>query len=84
VESRIQSAELANMRLADFLETTSRHPSREGAAPRIAVFDQFEELFTFYPERWSDREDFFDQVGEALEADRMMRVIFVYARRFHR
>jgi tetratricopeptide (TPR) repeat protein len=69
--------DLAKMRLAEFLETGSRQTSREGAAPRIAVFDQFEELFTFYPERWSDREDFFDQVGEALEADRMMRVIFV-------
>ncbi|MEM8488005.1 MAG: hypothetical protein AAF564_20810 [Bacteroidota bacterium] len=36
-------------------------------APRIIVFDQFEELFTAYPDRWRDRKGFFNQVVEALE-----------------
>ncbi len=76
-EGTIEPKTLAKMRLVDFLKTSPRISSKEGPAPRIAVFDQFEELFTFHPERWSDREDFFDQVSEALEADRMMRAIFV-------
>lgn len=77
-EGRIAPQLLAEMSLADFLKSSERPLSREGQpAPRIATFDQFEELFTFYPERWSDRQDFFDQVNEALEADRLLRVVFV-------
>ncbi len=45
--------------------------------PRVAIFDQFEELFTSYPGRWKEREDFFSQVVEALEADPLLRVLFV-------
>jgi len=53
-------------------------------APTVMVFDQFEELFTSYPGRWADREDFFRQVGEALEgnpkkglrSNPLLRVIF--------
>ncbi|HYR74853.1 MAG TPA: tetratricopeptide repeat protein [Pyrinomonadaceae bacterium] len=69
---------LAKMTIADFLNSEVRPMSREGMpTPRVAVFDQFEELFTFYPERWNDRQNFFDQVSEALERDRLMRIIFV-------
>jgi len=69
---------LAKMTIADFLNSEVRPMSREGMpSPRVAVFDQFEELFTFYPERWNDRQNFFDQVSEALERDRLMRIIFV-------
>ena len=69
---------LAEMSIEVFLNSGQRAISREGMpAPLVAIFDQFEELFTFYPERWSDRQDFFDQVSEALEADRLMRIIFV-------
>jgi WD40 repeat protein len=53
-------------------------------APTVLIFDQFEELFTSYPGRWADREDFFRQVGEALEGNPkkglrgnpLLRVIF--------
>src|SRR5262249_16539748 len=76
-EGRIEPQTLAKMRLVDFLKNSPRLNHKEGPAPRNAVFDQFEELFTFYPQRLSDREDFFDQGSEVLEADRMMRVIFV-------
>ena len=76
-EGSVEPEALAKMRLAEFLNNSPRVSSKEGPSPRIAVFDQFEELFTFYPERWSDREDFFDQVSEVLDADKMMRVIFV-------
>jgi WD40 repeat protein len=44
--------------------------------PRAIIFDQFEEIFTLYPERYKDRQDFFRQVAEALEADPFLRVVF--------
>ena len=42
----------------------------------VAVFDQFEELFTFFPNRWQDREQFLSQIGEALKACPLLRVVF--------
>jgi len=45
--------------------------------PRIAVFDQFEELFTSYPHRWQEREAFFKQVREALDEDYLLRIVFL-------
>lgn len=44
-------------------------------APRLAIFDQFEEVFTAYPDRWQERDDFFRQLREALDADPMLRVV---------
>ena len=45
--------------------------------PRVAVFDQFEELFTSYPHRWQEREAFFKQIREALDADYLLRIVFL-------
>jgi WD40 repeat protein len=53
-------------------------------SPIVMIFDQFEELFTSYPGRWADRENFFRQIGEALEGNPkkglrgnpLLRVIF--------
>jgi tetratricopeptide (TPR) repeat protein len=76
-EGQVDPARLTSMTLTDFLKSRVRPRSREGHdAPRVAIFDQFEELFTFYPERWADRQDFFDQINEALEDDRLLRAIF--------
>ncbi len=44
--------------------------------PRVAIFDQFEELFTAYPERWQEPREFFEQLNEAMAADRSLRVLF--------
>lgn len=68
---------LAELTLTDFLKQRKRRTNGNGeTAPYIAIFDQFEELFTFYPERWENRQDFFEQIGDALEEDRSMRVVF--------
>jgi tetratricopeptide (TPR) repeat protein len=76
--SKADPQSLAKMSIADFLNSEERPVGREGMpAPRVAVFDQFEELFTFYPERWNERQNFFEQVSEALERDRLMRITFV-------
>jgi Novel STAND NTPase 1/WD domain, G-beta repeat len=55
------------------------HPTGEEGlpSPSVAIFDQFEELFGFYSERWAEREEFFLQIAEALEADPLLRVLFV-------
>ncbi len=42
----------------------------------LLIFDQFEELFTYHPEHWRKREDFFRQVGEALEEYPDLHVLF--------
>jgi hypothetical protein len=44
---------------------------------RLAVFDQFEELFTAFPGHWEDRLPFLDDVATALQEDRRLRVVFV-------
>lgn len=46
------------------------------ALNRILIFDQFEELFTTFPERRQDREDFFQQINFALQEDPNLSVIF--------
>jgi hypothetical protein len=42
----------------------------------LLVFDQFEELFTRHRAHWREREDFFKQVAEALDAHDDLRVLF--------
>jgi WD40 repeat protein len=69
----------ARMSLADFLRERKSPVDEEGSPKlRIAIFDQFEELFTFYPERWQERRAFFAQVREASKAaDPGLRTVFV-------
>ena len=70
--------QLARSSLADYLREAERPTDEdELPVPRVVIFDQFEELFTFYPERWRDREDLFSQVRGALEEDSLLRVIFI-------
>jgi WD40 repeat protein len=69
----------ARMSLAEFLRER-KCPVEEDGSPklRVAIFDQFEELFTFYPERWQERRAFFAQVREASKAaDPGLRTVFV-------
>ncbi|MGD9001492.1 MAG: hypothetical protein PVF04_02420 [Anaerolineae bacterium] len=68
---------VAQMSLPGYLEKLEHLVDEEDLAlPRVAIFDQFEEIFSFYRERWEDREEFFRQVGDALEEDRLLRVVF--------
>jgi hypothetical protein len=74
----LEPDELVDCTLAQFLRLLPRQGDEEGYPElRVLVFDQFEELFTFYPERWPEREGFFQQVNEALAADAFLRVLFV-------
>ena len=84
--------ERAQLTLADYLKRRPRPPvpskeaedghktdspeNQEKRLARVITFDQFEEIFTLYPERYKDRQDFFCQVADALKADPFLRVIF--------
>lgn len=69
---------LAGTNLAGFLKDKPHQMDKGNLPlPRLLAFDQFEELFTFYPDRWKDREGFFRQVDDALEADPLLRVVLV-------
>lgn len=49
----------------------------EQLSPRVLILDQYEEIFTTYPERWRDRAGFFAQLAEALWSDELLRILFV-------
>jgi tetratricopeptide (TPR) repeat protein len=77
-EDETDPRKLAQTSLASFLKEREHPTDEEGLpSPRIIIFDQFEELFAFYPERWRDRERFFEQIRDALEDDPLLRAIFV-------
>lgn len=61
--------------LADFLELLTLRSGKEADEGRVLIIDQFEELFTHFPEYWERRADFFAQVQEALAADPELRVV---------
>lgn len=44
---------------------------------RLIAFDQFEEIFSAFPERWPDRAEFFAEVAAALERETTLRVLFL-------
>ena len=66
------------MSLTDYLKERKHRTDNEGQPqPRALIFDQFEEIFTLYQDRWNDRNDFFKQVRDALKHEnRLLRVIF--------
>ena len=69
---------LLQMSLAEFLKKLPHHKDTKGfSSPRVLVFDQFEELFTLFPERWREREGFFQQILHAIDEDELLRLIFV-------
>jgi WD40 repeat protein len=69
---------LTQVSLVEFLGEVE-HPTTVDELPsaRVIIFDQFEELFTSYLERWKDREDFFRQMREVLDDDPLLRVVLV-------
>lgn len=77
-DTEASSDEILQWTLSDFLANRPRLEREDGTlAPRVILFDQFEEMFTFYPQRWPDRNDFFEQVDEALQAAPSLRAVFI-------
>ncbi len=73
------------MSLLEYLNERQHRTDSEGQpVPRALIFDQFEEIFTLYQDRWNDRNDFFKQVSDALKVEnRLLRVIFTIKRGLH-
>jgi WD40 repeat protein len=70
-------ATLVSVTLPDYLASMRAADEQDAAVRlRILMLDQFEELFTKYPERWKEREPFLRQVADALVSDRRLRVLF--------
>src|SRR5262245_63086599 len=70
--------QLQEMSLADYLARRTAALDEEGIRkPRLVIFDQFEEVLVLHPECWDQRPNFFEQVRDALEADPMLRMVFV-------
>ena len=69
---------LARTTITDFLKEF-KFTSENGPlpTPHVIIFDQFEELFSTFHERWEDRKEFYNQVANALIADSLLRVMFV-------
>ncbi len=75
--SKTPIEKLKGLSIKDYFAARPRLPGREGISPlRVLLFDQFEEIFTSPVHRWQDRGDFFDLVGDAIDADPLLRVIF--------
>ena len=71
---------------ADIASFLAGLPDRTDAAGervlRVVLLDQFEELFTFAPERWQERATLIRQIAEALERDPLLRLVLVMRREF--
>lgn len=69
---------LAALTLSDYLKQRPPRVNKfNESSPRVIIFDQFEELFTAYSDRWEQRAGFFEQIRNAIESDTVpLRVVF--------
>ena len=62
--------------IRDHLAASERGQTSDGfPAARALVVDQLEEVFTAYPEKWSERPAFFEDLAAALRDDPLLRVV---------
>ncbi|MGO9971930.1 MAG: ATP-binding protein [Solirubrobacteraceae bacterium] len=59
----------------DFVDHLSAAYDASADEARVIIIDQFEEIFTVFPESWQSRGDFFVQVERALTVDPELRVL---------
>jgi WD40 repeat protein len=70
---------LARQTMTEYLAGLPPRQTSEGErANRLLVFDQLEEIFEYYPPGWqAQRQEFFQQVADAIQADPHLRIIFI-------
>ena len=73
---------VARMSLRDFLDRHTSSNVDQQDRLLILIFEQFEELFTSYPERWRDRREFFEEIRLALRDMPLLRILFVMREEF--
>ena len=81
-EQNINPNSLSNIDLSDFLSCyypLSNDKATGDSKPQILIFDQLEELFTFYPDdKWREQQrNFFEQVAKALKNNPLLHIVFI-------
>ena len=72
-----EQEDLTQLTISDYLILQEPLEDKYGQpAPRVLIFDQFEELFTAYPTRWKERAGFFEQIDATLTAHPLLRIVF--------
>jgi hypothetical protein len=57
---------------------SARDTKPQVTKPQVLIFDQLEEIFNFYPDKWvKQQEEFFTECNEALEKNSLLRIVFV-------
>jgi hypothetical protein len=81
LKSDIDPKLLKKKSLPEFLKEyfPIKKDNKSNNIPQILIFDQFEELFTFYPnDKWREQQkDFFQQVAKALYDIPSLEIVFV-------
>src|SRR5262249_51878029 len=79
----VDPRDLVKVDIAGFLASRLHRKDAAGEPVlRVILLDQFEELFTFAPERWHEREALIRQLAKALEGDPLLRVVLVMRQQF--
>jgi hypothetical protein len=64
--------------LGDALERVPKQVDSVGETlTPVLVLDQFEELFSAYPQHWKERRQFFEQAAAALAANPFLHIVFI-------
>jgi tetratricopeptide (TPR) repeat protein len=81
-EKSIDLRKISQMTLVDFMNERKHTVDEIGQElPRVIIFDQFEEIFSSYQDRWKDRAGFFGQVRDAFNIP-FLKVVFVMREEF--
>ena len=71
---------LSNLSLFEFLDKYfPNHKDKNGyPLPQVLIFDQLEEIFSFYPTNWIEQQqEFFQQVADSLDNNPLLRIVFI-------
>src|ERR671923_915232 len=76
----IKPESISDLALFEFLDRyfPTRKNENGEIRPQLLIFDQLEELFSFYPDNWIEQQrNFFQQVADSLDNNPFLRVVFV-------
>ncbi|MER5176507.1 MAG: YncE family protein [Candidatus Nitrosocosmicus sp.] len=77
-ESNFQN--LSDLSLFEFLDLhfPNQKDENNDSRPQVLIFDQLEELFNFYPDKWLEQQkEFFEHVADSLENNPLLQVVFI-------
>jgi tetratricopeptide (TPR) repeat protein len=76
----IDPSSILDLSLFEFLDRYfPTHKDKNGEIiKQVLIFDQLEELFSFYPDGWLEQQiNFFKQIADSLENNPFLRIVFV-------